>query len=249
VRRLGLRRYKARDASVGSRPAGLGRTIVGNDGRLTIGDDVVIESTPVPGHLVTGPGGCISIGDRVRIGPGAAISAEDSVSIGDDAVLGSFVTIMDTDFHVAGDSSVRALAVAVVIEPGATIGHQAILLPGTRVGAGASVAPGSVVSGTVLPATSVAGNPAVAVDPDGVDDSSTRATSVGEVVARVFHLPAPARADLRPDDVPDWDSLGALRLLLALEAAFSVTIDEQRMTAVTRVGDLERLVSVAVNDQ
>ena len=171
MRRLGLRRHKAREASVGSRPSGLGRTIVGNDGQLIIGDDVVIESTPAPGHLVTGPGGRISIGDRVRIGPGAAISAEDSVSIGDDAVLGSFVTIMDTDFHVAGDSSVPAVAVPVVVEPGATIGHQAILLPGTRVGAGASIAPGSVVSGTVLPATSVAGNPAVAVDPDGVDDS------------------------------------------------------------------------------
>ena len=249
MRLVGRRRRRAREASAGDRSIELGRTIVGNDGELIIGDDVVVESTPVPGHLVTGPDGCIRIGARVRIGAGAAISAEDSVSIGDDAVLGSFVTIMDTDFHVAGDSSVRAVAVPVVVESGASIGHRAILLPGTRVGAGASVAPGSVVSGTILPATSVAGNPAVAVDPDGVEGASARAASVGEVVSRVFHLPSAATADLRPDDVPDWDSLGALRLLLALEAAFSVTIDEQRMTEVTRVADLERLVAVALDEQ
>jgi acyl carrier protein len=151
---------------------------------------------------------------------------------------------MDTDFHVAGDSNVRAEPQPVTVGERAVLGHQVILLPGTRVGADARVAPGSVVSGTVPDGVRVAGNPAITGEPGDVPSWPGRVT-IGEVVARVFHLPGPASPALTPDDVTDWDSLGALRLMLALEDAFSIIIDEQQMAEVARVGDLERLVAAA----
>lgn len=49
---------------------------------------------------------------------------------------------------------------AVVIEDGAFIGVNAVILPGVRIGTGAVVGAGAVVTHDVPPATVVAGNPA-----------------------------------------------------------------------------------------
>jgi len=235
---------QSRASAVGARLVVRGRPIIRNDGELFIGDDVIIESTPVRSHLVTGPRGRIRVGDRVRIGHGAAISALRALDIGDDAVLGSYVTIMDTDFHVAGDARLVAPSLPVVVEEAAAIGHRSILLPGSHVEVGARVPPGSVVSGNVPAGTTVAGNPAIPVGPGtGVDQPST----VADVVARVFGLPERPAPRLGPDDVAAWDSLGALRLLLALEATFSIVLDEHELSHVANVGDLEAVVAAAVN--
>jgi acetyltransferase-like isoleucine patch superfamily enzyme len=51
----------------------------------------------------------------------------------------------------------------VVIEDDAWIGAGATILPGVRIGRGAVVATGSVVTRDVPAATIVAGNPAIAV--------------------------------------------------------------------------------------
>jgi len=48
----------------------------------------------------------------------------------------------------------------VVIEDDVWIGYNATILKGVRVGAGAMIAPGSLVHQDVLPGVEVAGNPA-----------------------------------------------------------------------------------------
>jgi acetyltransferase-like isoleucine patch superfamily enzyme/acyl carrier protein len=231
--------------ALGQRFVARGRPSIRNDGVLLIGDDVVIVATPVAGHLVVSPGARITVGDRVRIGHGGAISAASSVDIGHDAALGAFVTIMDSDFHVAGRPDADATPAPVVVGAGAVIGHRSIVLPGAHIGEGATVAAGSVVSGVIASGTHVAGNPAEPIDGDLAGRRLDDRAHVGDVVAHVFHLPARASADLRPDDVAAWDSFGALRLLLALETTFGIVIDEQRMAATTCVGDLEALVASA----
>jgi acetyltransferase-like isoleucine patch superfamily enzyme/acyl carrier protein len=69
-----------------------------------------------------------------------------------------------------------------------------------------------------------------------------RAHSVAAVVARVFGLDALPPPTARCEDVPGWDSLGTLELVLALEASFGISVDERRLGQVNTVGDLESLV-------
>ena len=219
-----------------------GRLLGRTDGTLTIGDGVRISSAPAPSHLVTGVGGVLTIGDGVRIGHGAAISCTDAVRIGDRSVLGAFVMVMDSDFHVAGDMETLAPPGPIDIGRDVTIGHRVVVLPGTTIGDGARVRAGSVVAGTIPPHTTVAGNPAI--DTSVIAGSSTHGT-IDEVIATVFQLSSPLADDVRPEQVAGWDSLGMLRLLLALESAFDIVLDEQRLIAVTDVGDIKRLIASA----
>jgi acetyltransferase-like isoleucine patch superfamily enzyme/acyl carrier protein len=239
-----LRRTAARPTAIGEGLVVRGPLSIRNRGELLIGDSVVLESEPVRSHLVTGPGARIRIGNGVRIGHAAAISCASRVEIGDDVAIGDYVMIMDSDFHVAGDADATATPVPVVIEPGAVLGHRVVVLPGARIGAGATVRSGSVVSGVIAPGSTVAGNPALPVGgrPSAVEAADR---SVGEIVAQVFDLAEPAGPALGPSDVPAWDSLGALRLLLEVETAYGVLIDEQRMAGVSSVADLERLVAAS----
>ena len=55
---------------------------------------------------------------------------------------------------------------------------------------------------------------------------------------------APPDPGSGPDDVPEWDSLGSLKLLLALEEAFGCTIDEDVLAAARTVGDVQRVVEL-----
>jgi acetyltransferase-like isoleucine patch superfamily enzyme len=122
------------------------------------------------------PGGYVDVGPRSLL-VGAIIMCAEQVSIGSDVTISYNVTIADCDFHpldpglrmvdaVAnapdGDKSKRPPLVTqpVVIEDGAWIGIGAIILKGVTIGAGARVAPGSVLSSDVPPGTTVAGSPA-----------------------------------------------------------------------------------------
>jgi acyl carrier protein len=190
--------------------------------------------------MVTGVDGVLTIGSGVGIGHGAAISCTDAVRIGERSVLGAFVMVMDSDFHVAGDMDTPAPPEAIDIGRDVTIGHRVVVLPGSTIGDGARVRAGSVVTGTIAPFATVAGNPAI--DTAGATGSSTPGT-VDEVIADVFQLASPLGDEVRPEQVEGWDSLGMLRLLLALEAAFGIVLDEQRLIAVTDVGDIKRLIA------
>jgi acetyltransferase-like isoleucine patch superfamily enzyme/acyl carrier protein len=238
------RRSKRFEELVGAVGPGLvlrGRPAVERGSRVRIGTDVSISSQPAMTHLATGPNGRIDIGDRVRIAHGAALSALAAISIGEDSVLGAFVMVMDSDFHVAGDRTQAPAPSPVTIGRGVRLGQRVIVLPGSDIRDGAVVAPGAVVSGRVPAGAVVAGNPAVAAG--GADTAS--GTSVGGIVAAVFGLERPAASTMRPDDVSGWDSLGALRLLLQLEAAFEIRLDDRDLADVRSVGDLERLVASA----
>lgn len=57
-----------------------------------------------------------------------------------------------------------------------------------------------------------------------------------EIIALTFGVPADGiTPDTTRDDVPAWDSVGHLNLMLALEDAFGVTLDIEDMTALTSV--------------
>lgn len=99
-------------------------------------------------HVIMGPRVTICV--HARIGPHTVLSSGSIIE--HDNAIGQGVFL-----HPA----VR-LAGTVTVEDFATLGIGACVIPGRRIGADASVAPGAVVIRDVAPATAVAGVPAVA---------------------------------------------------------------------------------------
>jgi maltose O-acetyltransferase len=224
-----------------------GRPYVLNGGEIVIGDDVAISSEPVQSHLVTGEGARLRVGDRVRIGHGAAISCQAGLDIGDDVTIGAFAMLMDSDFHAVGAHDVAPVARPIRIGRGARIGHRVVVLPGSSVGDFAVVVAGSVVSGTVPAGVTVSGNPARA-------HAGAHAAALPEDPARAIPLLVQEVLALRrlpdlgegPDELPEWNSLGALRLILALEERFAITLTEEELRTAHSVRDLVDRVEVAL---
>jgi maltose O-acetyltransferase len=230
-------------ARVGADPVLDGRPTIGGAGRIVIGDRLRLESVPAPSHIVTGVEGAVEIGDDVWIGHGAGISANAKVSIGSGACIGPFAFILDTDFHVIGDRTGKADATPIVIGSRVRMGSHVTVLRGSVIGDGAFVAAGSVVSGQVAAGARVAGVPARLVAERGGADVSQR---VPEVVMASFGLAEVPSPQVRRLEIPQWDSLGALRLLLTLEEAFDVALNEDEVVRVGTVADLTTLVDRAM---
>jgi acyl carrier protein len=150
------------------------------------------------------------------------------------------VAIMDSDFHVAGGGTAAPRPRPVTIGRGARIGHRVIILPGSHIAEGAIVEAASVVSGTIHPGAHVAGNPAV---PLTSIVSTGASDDVRDLVARVFSLTDRPNVVDGPHNIPAWDSLGALQLLIEVEATFGIVLDDQALADLRSVGDLERRVN------
>jgi acetyltransferase-like isoleucine patch superfamily enzyme len=230
--------------AVGKRVELRGTPLLANRGELVIGDDFVMRSIPIRSHIAVARGRC-RIGNRVRIGAGAAVACLHRVDIEDDVTIGDFVMIMDSDFHQAGDRAAAAKPKPIRVGAGARIGHRTVILPGSPIGAGAWVKSGSVVSGEVAPGSVVSGNPARPHPAQQSLDESHRALDVPTVVKNVFGLRSLPGPDAGPDQIKQWDSLGALRLLVALEEAFHLDIEGDQFKAVRSVGDLIAYVELA----
>ncbi len=130
------------------------------------------------------PTGAVWIGnDTQLIGP--VFMCAEEIRIGARCVLSYNVTLADCDFHPVdveqrrrdaianspqGDRSARPPLVTrpIVIQDDVWVGIGAIILKGVRVGRGATIAAGAVVSRDVPAGSLAAGNPAVIAGPDSV---------------------------------------------------------------------------------
>ncbi len=145
---------------VGLSPRVLGRVYVRGQGRVVIGDRVVLDGRSAPIELHALEGGEIILGDDVRIEGGASLEALESIFVGNRCVLGGFCKVLDNNFHpVRGDRHQRPESMPVMIEPFVTIGVRAILLPGAHLQTGSRVGPGAVVTRRVPAGVEVAGMP------------------------------------------------------------------------------------------
>ncbi len=124
--------------------------------------------------------GVVVVGDDSTL-VGAIFWCAESIVIGRRVVISYNVVIADSDFHPR-DPDLRkldAIAVSpegnserppllskpVVIEDDVRVGIGALILKGVRIGAGAHISAGSVVTTSVPAGTVVAGNPARVVQP------------------------------------------------------------------------------------
>ena len=151
-----------RCTTVGARARTFKRPHIENGGRIVIGARVRLNSNWAPVELGTGPGGAIEIGDDVYVNYGTLVSAHQRVRVGNGVMIGNYTIIADTDIPGVGVmSSGPALdARAVEIGDRVWLAARVTVLPGTRIGAGAVVAAGSVVAGDVPPGAVVGGIPA-----------------------------------------------------------------------------------------
>jgi acetyltransferase-like isoleucine patch superfamily enzyme/acyl carrier protein len=248
------RRFARACASLGVDPVITGTPTVEafNSGRIEVGDRFALASEPVPSHMIAT--GRLRIGNDVRIGHGAAIAATVDVSIGDRTKIGAFFLLMDTDFHgerarvgarpttntAMGPDSGYA---PVTIGANVRISDHVTILRGSSVGDGAVIEAGTVINGRIPANTRVGGVPARAVSADGRPLAPTN--DVAQLVARVFGLSQTPAPDAGPDDIPEWDSLGSLRLLLALEDALGAPLNEEAFAAVRTIEALQAVVDVA----
>jgi maltose O-acetyltransferase len=145
---------------------GIGIRIVGhppmirNAGILSLGNDIKLEAPVRPIYFNVFRGGELVLGERVYINDGARFECTREIRVGDRATIGFGVVVMDNNFHGVHDRDLRPPGRPVVIENDVWIGAGAILLPGVRIGEGAIVGAGAVVSRDVPPFTLVAGSPA-----------------------------------------------------------------------------------------
>ncbi|HXZ98798.1 MAG TPA: acyltransferase [Candidatus Binatia bacterium] len=110
-----------------------------------------------------GPGQVRRAGTRIgagtRINRDCALDTRGGLRIGDHVSISPEVVILTAD-HDRDDPEFPLRHRAVVIEDHVWIGMRAMILPGVRIGRGAVVAAGAVVSRDVEPLTVVAGIPA-----------------------------------------------------------------------------------------
>ncbi len=221
-------------------------------GHIEIGDRFRFSSRPVPSHMYSA--GLLKIGDDVWIGHGAAIAATRRVTIGDRTHIGPFLVLMDTDFHgerarpgarLTTDTAISDESgyAPVAIGSDVRIGAQVTILRGSTIGDGATIASGSVVNGRIPDGVYAAGVPARPLQSRDLRAALvSEAIDVAEIAARVFGLAAPPAGDEGPNEISEWDSLGSLKLLLALEDALGRAVDADAFAGASTIGEVQQVV-------
>jgi acetyltransferase-like isoleucine patch superfamily enzyme len=109
------------------------------------------------------PGPSIQIGDRVFIGRNTEFNICSGITIADDCLIASGCTFVDSDHGTDPDRPMNEQPLkgaAIVLEENVWIGAQCMVLKGVRLGRGAVIGAGSVVTKSVPAGEVWAGVPA-----------------------------------------------------------------------------------------
>ncbi len=101
----------------------------------------------------------ISIGEDAIVGEGSVLDGRDKIAIGNHVDIATEVMIYNCA-HDVDDESFKAVCAPVLVEDYVFIGPRSIILPGIKVGRGAIVGAGAVVTKDVEPFKIVGGVPA-----------------------------------------------------------------------------------------
>ena len=118
------------------------------------------ESTTVLPPLYIDYGKPVSIGERCFIQQCCTFFGRGGIEIGNDVFIGPKVNLITINHDENPDNRSATYGRRIVIEDKVWIGINSTILPGVRIGYGAIVGAGSVVTKNVEPMTIVAGNPA-----------------------------------------------------------------------------------------
>lgn len=139
------------------------RSIIWHGARI-LSDVVIGNDCMVGGGTEIGRGS--TIGDKTRIGANCFLPSNSVV--GRRVFIGPNVTCTDDRHPIAGNTGYTAEPP--IIEDEASIGAGAVILPGIRIGSGAIIGAGSIVTKDVEPYMHVRGQPAreTVLSPDSV---------------------------------------------------------------------------------
>ncbi len=145
---------------VGRLPRVYGWPRIAKRGEIVIGDKFRLFSTTVPSEMVAHAGGRIEIGNHVFINYGASLSAHLLVRIGDGSQLGSYVCLMDNDYHSVEDRTQPGASKPIILGRNVWLGVRVIVLKGVTIGDNAVIGAGSVVTHDIPANCLAAGVPA-----------------------------------------------------------------------------------------
>src|SRR5437899_4344768 len=132
--------------------------------RLRLGNDVRISGTTTFSAATRAEQPVLEIGDHTYVGYQVTVSVGVRVSLGRHVLIANRVFLAGDDGHpldpVARRNQPGSATGTIVVEDDAWIAESAIILKDVRIGQGAVVAAGAVVTADVPPFTVVAGNPA-----------------------------------------------------------------------------------------
>jgi acetyltransferase-like isoleucine patch superfamily enzyme len=139
-----------------------GKPSIDNKGQLLVGNRVRLSSKIATLELATGPKGVLEIGDGTYINYGCSIAATQSICIGPECNIGTYVIIMDNDFHRLEPERRKETPASdpIILEDNVWLGARVIVLPGVRIGCGSVIGAGSVVTQNIPPRSLAAGVPA-----------------------------------------------------------------------------------------
>jgi len=160
LRLLGAKFYLRNCTKVGHLVTLRGKPRIDAQGEITLGNRVKIWSHIAQTQISAGKNAILWIGADTFINVGAVISARHQISIGENCQIANQVIIMDSDFHGVGQRCEFESPTPIIIEDNVWLATRAIVLKGVRIGKGAVVAAGAVVTKDVPENTLVAGVPA-----------------------------------------------------------------------------------------
>jgi acetyltransferase-like isoleucine patch superfamily enzyme/acyl carrier protein len=231
-------------------PRWLGTPFLEISGGVKIGRGFTLRSEPVQSHVVVHEGAELEIGDNVSIGSGSGIACHTRIAIGDDTQCGSYVMILDTDFHVPGNPGAVAVPEPIFIGQRVRIGNHVTILRGSLIEDDARISSGSVVSGHISRGASVSGVPAREIHVR-IQDTSAAGTrdAVLRIAQQSFRLDTLPSLSDGPDQIARWSSLGALSFLLAIEASFGININVDESSKVRSLAEVVDLVQRTLRAQ
>lgn len=143
-------------SSVGKFVSVNGKPLIVNNGELHLADEVRVWSNINRAKLFVDKGAQLIVGVNSRVN-GVHISASNRVEIGNNVRLAPYTIIIDNDFHKVDDHfSDGGVRKPIIIEDDVWITMNCMVMKGVRIGRGAVIAAGAVVTKDV-PAYSVAG--------------------------------------------------------------------------------------------
>lgn len=136
------------------------KPLIINQGVIHLGDEVRIWSNINKTKIFVDKGGTLTVGRNSRIN-GVHISVSQQVQIGNNVRIAPYCIIIDNDYHKIDDHfSDEGNRQPIIIEDDVWITMNCMIMKGVRIGRGAVIAAGAVVTRDVDPFTVVGGVPA-----------------------------------------------------------------------------------------
>lgn len=151
----------ARGADLGKKVSIGPRCVIERPDGVRLGDRVVLEQD-IYLKLVD-DNASLTIGEFSFLGKGVEIDCQEEISIGEHALLAPGCFITDHNHNLVADKRIdqqSCTSSRVIIERDVWIGANAVVLPGVRIGEGAVVGAGAVVTRDVDSFSVVGGVPA-----------------------------------------------------------------------------------------